>query len=385
MGLVSFFRSWLGFDEDVKTINLTKYRAEAEAINAAAYALFTAIETMAALAANCEYKTYYNGKEQKGLEWARLNFAPNINQSATDFWIEFYTKVLSEDHVLVFPYQDQLIIADYFQITERALNEHTFTNVTRGDFTYNRVFKNSEVIYFEYPIEAAKALRYGLLDRYNKLISCAAEDYENKGGNKVILDIPNAAVGTEKDKKKYDMLMNEHFRKFFKFRNAVLPLHGGITASTLSTNTTESGDFTKLLNDAVTKAALAYRLAPALVTGEVAGIKEAIDWTLTVGIDPLVNAAAELFTARQFSRKQISEGNRIVADTSNIKHIDIFGIASNADKLIASGMLSVDEVRYQAGLQPTGEEWAQKHYITKNYQKVDSLDNNDTTTEKEDK
>ena len=39
----------------------------------------------------------------------------------------------------------------------------------------------------------------------------------------------------------------------------------------------------------------------------------------------------------------------------------------NADKLIASGMMNIDETRDKAGLTPTGEKWARRHYITKNY------------------
>lgn len=37
----------------------------------------------------------------------------------------------------------------------------------------------------------------------------------------------------------------------------------------------------------------------------------------------------------------------------------------NADKLIASGMMNIDETRDKAGLTPTGEKWARRHYITK--------------------
>ena len=47
--------------------------------------------------------------------------------------------------------------------------------------------------------------------------------------------------------------------------------------------------------------------------------------------------------------------------------ISIHAPRERSDKLIASGMLSVDETRDKAGLIPTGEAWAQSHYITKNY------------------
>lgn len=41
-------------------------------------------------------------------------------------------------------------------------------------------------------------------------------------------------------------------------------------------------------------------------------------------------------------------------------------------------MLSPDEAREKAGLTPTGEPWAEKHYITKNYEEAGSKSSEET-------
>lgn len=379
---MGFFRNFLGnlfkVTENGEVIEVNNYVPDKEQLGLMLdiYALHTAVETKANLLANCEYKTYRNGKETRGPMWALLNYQPNDNQSATQFWTEFYCKLFYDGEVLVFPYHDQYIIADSFHRENYAIKEQLFHSITRGDFIYNRSFLMSEVIYVKEQNEAARVLRAGLLSRINALAANAADSIEKSGGEKVFLNVPMNASGNKDFEKNYTDLMNNRFKSFFSNKNAVLPLTNGMQAAFHKTEGEADGvdNIKKLLNSALTQAALAHGLSPALLTGEVAGIKEALDWTLTVGIDPPANAVSEELSNKLWGREEIYKGNFIVADTSNIKHIDIFDIASSADKLISSGFSNVDEVRSAAGLQRTGEDWAQKHYLTKNYQPIDKLE-----------
>jgi hypothetical protein len=120
------------------------------------------------------------------------------------------------------------------------------------------------------------------------------------------------------------------------------------------------------MNDSLARAAQALKLSPVLLTGEVAGIKEAVNFTLTAAIDPLMNAVSEQLSVKYFSKDEIVKGSYIVGDTSNIKHIDIFDVSGAIEKLVGCGY-SPDEVRIYAGGQPTGIPAMQEHYITKNF------------------
>lgn len=341
------------------------------------YALFTAIEMLANLMANCEIKTYRRGKEYKGDLWARLNYRPNVNQTATEFWREFYEKLLYYGEVMVFETADeQMIIADGFNISDYEIKEKYFSDVYRGTFQSYKLYKMSEVLYIRYPNENARALRLGLLARYEKLISAASESYVSGSGNKVLLSIPGAAQGAPGFMENYNDLMDNRFKSFFKSKNAVIPLWNGMQASFASSSAAsrrDVDDITKLVNDAMARAAQAYKLSPALLTGEIAGIKEALNFTLTVALDPLANAISEQLTVKFCNPWEITEQTYIAADTSNIKHIDIFDIATNVDKLISSGFASPDEARVFAGLQATGLESMREHYFTKNYALIDDI------------
>lgn len=376
MGFFNFIKNTFFPPGEGGTVDLKEWKYDKEELGVMIdlYAIFAVVQLKANLLANCELKTYKDGKEFKGLEWTRLNYKPNVNQSATEFWTEVYCKALYEEEgCLVFPVGDQLIIADGFSRDEYAVREQVFSNIYRGDFTYGRSLKMSEVIYLNFHNDSARMLKSGLLSRYNELITSASEAYKKIGGEKILLSVPAVATGDKKAEEDFKDLMNNRFKSFFKNKNSVVPLYRGIQGSFHAAASTgkEVEDIERLTKDAMKQAALAYGISPALVTGEVAGIKEALDWTLTVGIDPAANAVSEELTSKQFSFEKIKAGNFIFADTSNIKHIDIFDIAGNIDKLVACGW-SHDDILGHIGLPKTNEEWAQRHHITKNYQDVNA-------------
>jgi hypothetical protein len=73
-------------------------------------------------------------------------------------------------------------------------------------------------------------------------------------------------------------------------------------------------------------------------------------------------------------------GTYLRIDTSSIKHIDLFGISVAFDKLIASGAYSIDELRVKSGDVALNTDYSKQHYITKNYQKIETLGQEITTT-----
>ncbi|MCM1334285.1 MAG: phage portal protein [Bacteroides sp.] len=373
MGIAEFFERVFGKS---KTVKLSEVDLSAEdeenAVALDAFALFAAVEFAASLMANVEYKTYYAGKEQRGREWARLNFRPNRNQTAGEFWREFYSKLFYEGRALVVENGEDLIIADGFSYEERAVADSFFTDVRRGDYEFYRTFGITDVIYLEYKNETVRQIKSGAFAKLNTLYGEIIRK-NGREGVKGILNVPAQARGRSDFEKLYKELMENRFKSFFKSENAVLPLFDNITFSKVDSSGKYGEykrvmDLTTVYNELIAKAALALGISPALVRGEVAGIGEALDLTLTTLVDPIARIVSQALTTREFTPARIAAGDRIVADTAQIKHVDIFDSAANIDKLIASGYYSIDEVRERAGDRAIGEEWAKRHYITKNYE-----------------
>jgi Phage portal protein. len=169
-----------------------------------------------------------------------------------------------------------------------------------------------------------------------------------------------------------EKIINDRFKKYFSRGNHVLPLFEGYeykseTAESTKKYSNEVTDMKELVGEALARAAQAYKVPVGLIRGDVAGIKDAYTMLLTNCIDPIAAMLSEGFTTAVFSEEEIIDGCEIVADTSNLKHVDIFDMAGSIDKLIASGFLSIDEVRLASGLKPLNEEWSKAHYMTLNY------------------
>lgn len=62
----------------------------------------------------------------------------------------------------------------------------------------------------------------------------------------------------------------------------------------------------------------------------------------------------------------------MTVDTSMLEISGIFASADKLDKVIGSGILSIDEVREKVGERALGTEESQKHFITKNYGTLDA-------------
>ena len=357
-------------DEDgVRRINVRDFKKRETEFCVDAYAIFTVIDFVANLMSNIELQTYYNNKLTEGKEWYRLNIKPNLNQNAKDFWKEFWCKLLYYQEVLVVPIGDQLIIADDFvHHPEYAVKEDIFEQVSRGDLKLVKLFRASEVFYMRYSTVDISTTLKSVMDLYSNLIAHAQEVYEGSGGEKGILNVNSAAAGPEDFEKKYGEWINNRFKSYFSANNAVMPLFRGMTYTGKheSIDSESSNNINDMLNAAIARVANAYKVPPAVLRGEVAGMNDAFNVLLTSCVDPLASMLACELTAKEFDQRAASAGCSIKAFTNNIKHTDIFEVATNFDKLFADGF-SHNELCRLLDMPEVNEPWADRHYITKNY------------------
>lgn len=351
------------------------------AIYVYSYAIYVITDLIASIVSNIEFKTYANNSEEKkGHTWVKLNVHPNINQNSTEF-IKELTKKLLLGEVLIVQVADQLIIADDYTVEEKAVKGNVFTNVRRGEYTFRDKFKAEDVVYLKYQNKAIKEIIANVVSMYENLLKVASDKYARSGEEKGILTIDQA----ERNRKDFDEIMeqvvNKRFKNFYARGNHVLPLFSGYkyesnTSESTKKYSNEITDIKTLFEEALSRVAQAYKVPVGLVRGDVAGIKEAYTMLLTNCIDPIAHAISEEFTYKFFSEEKIIDGYAIEADTTCIKHVDIFDLAASIDKLIASGFLSIDEVRLKSGLRELDTEWSRRHFMTLNYTAIENtLDN----------
>lgn len=333
-------------------------------------AFWTCVNKIANALSKCEFRTYYHHEPVKKGEYYLWNIEPNRNQNASAFLTKLIGKLYLNNEALVVESSGQLYVADDFQKTVYALYDYQFTGVTVDDFTFGRTFYQNEVLYFQLNSLDMRHLVNLLYSSYNELLQYAANAYRKSRGSRGILDIDAQAQAEDDFSDTLHELMTNYFKKFFESENAVLPLYDGYKYTELQSKTYSSEstrDIKALADDIFDFTARAFSFPPSLAKGDVQDTEKATDELLTFCMDPLARMLEKEINRKRNGMAGFLAGNYLWIDTTAVKHIDIFDIAAPVDKLISSGIYSINDIRRVIGEAPIDEEWAKTHFITRNY------------------
>jgi HK97 family phage portal protein len=340
-------------------------------------AFWSIVNKISAALSKCEFKTYINYKEVKGIEYYTWNIEPNKNQNSSSFLHKLISTLYRKNECLVIEVNGQLLVADSYQKQTYALYDYIFTGVTVDELTFERKFYQNEVLYWELNNADMRKLVNGIYENYKTMIAYGMKSYKKSRGSRGILNVDSIAEGKENFQETYEALMNERFKRFFNAENAVLPLFEGYSYTDVGGNKTYTNEGTRdiraMIDDITDFTARALSFPPALAKGDVQDTSKAMDELLTLCIDPLVDKLQVEINRKRNGFEGFKKGNYLKIVTTAVKHIDLFDIATSIDKLISSGTFCVNDIRRVIGEEEIKEEWANQHFITKNYSTVQEL------------
>lgn len=378
MKIIDYFRSIFGKKDAVAAeFNSENYSTE-QSFHLTELALFTAVDFIARSLAKCEFVTVNNNRESRKAEYYLWNYAPNKHQTKIEFFTQAVAKLIFDNELLVIETADnQLMIADGFSKTEHALIDDTFSGVTCRNFTYQRIFPESEVIYLRYNNFALNGLLADMCNTYEQLMLSAQERYNKAVGHKGILELENYSFGDENFAETYNKVLSKQFKSFYSNKNAVMPIFKGMKYSEPSTDAgkttnSEINDIQKLRTEAYTIVGNALHIPPAILSGEASQLSDALDCAIGNAIDPIANMFEQEITKKRFGATEFNKGNYLLIDTTTVRHIDAISQANNLDKSIASGVLTPAQAQKYCNMLPCPDKWANEYYITKNYQTTEN-------------
>ena len=338
---------------------------------------WSATNLMANAISKCEFKTYLKGDEVKKEEYYLWNIEPNKNQNSSAFLHKLIAQLYRHNECLVIEQSGQLIVADSYLKKEYALYEDTFTQVTIKDFTFNKTFKQSEVLFFQLNEVNMRNVVNGLYGSYAKLITYSMNAYQKSKGTKGIFKYDTVPVAGTPEREAFDKLINEKISKWLNSDNAALPLGRGQEWKE-NEKKTYAGESTRdikaMIDDVYDFTARSYGIPPVLLKGDLANIGDnVVDVLLTFAVDPLIDTLQEEINRKRTGYSNFSQGTYLEIDSKSIKHIDLLSVSTAIDKLIASGAFCINDIRKLVGEPVIDEPWAWQHYITKNYATVEEL------------
>lgn len=336
-----------------------------------------AIQILAKMLGKCEIRTFLNNEEIFRDEYYSWNYEPNRNQNKQQFFDKLVEKMFRNGEALIVSGIDgQLYVADVFCTTRSALYGNTYSQVTVDDYTFQRTFHSTDVMYVRPNWKNVNTVLKGLYGSYARLIQYGAKSFLQSHGSKGILNISSIASNAKNFDETLKKLLNEYFKTFFESENAVLPIFDGYTFTETNRsknyNETTTRDIKAMYDDVFDFTARAIGIPPSILKGDVQDNSKAMDELLTVALDPLAGTLESEINRKKYG-KAVLKGSRCMVDTSHIKHVDVFGNAANIDKLVQSGTHTINMILRAMGQPQVNEEWADQHFITKNYSTVQGV------------
>lgn len=272
----------------VKTVSVSEIISDEEVQEAIAnmfmkeLAFYTCVNKIANALSKCEFKTYLKNIEVKGDEWYKWNVEPNQNQNASVFLNKLVEKLYRTNEALVVEINQNLYVADHFLKEEHALYDHKFKGITIDGYTLNKTFYMKDVLYFELNSTNVKKYVDGMNQSYSQLLTCAFKAYQKSRGSRGILKVGAIAQAQQNFEEEFRKLITEHFSKFFKADNAVLPLFDGydyqdISNSSKTYSVENTRDIKALADDTFEFTARAFSFPPSLAKGDVQDTSKATE------------------------------------------------------------------------------------------------------------
>lgn len=365
------------------------------------FALHSGINIIANALSACEVRTFENWEEVHKDQYYKWNFEPNVNMNAAQFKQKLVWSLIFKNECLVIQTgKGDFLIADSYEHDQYAIYQDVFRNVTvctdSGNgvyhpYTFKKTFRMEDVLFYRLSNRNIRALLDQLIEDYSQLLQSAIQKFYKSGGERGVLVIdanaPNASYGKNQDgttrtfNEVYTELINKQFATYFKSPNAVLPMFKGFNYETKGgeaskKSTSEIKDVTDITKEVYDRVGNALQIPPALLRGDVADVTAITKNLITFAIDPIASVI-ETENNRKLYRKEVLNGTYQMVDTSTIMHMSAAELAAASDKMISCGGWNIDEIRKKAGDAPLNTTWSKMHFLTKNYDQMNALEDKD--------
>ncbi|MGE6550306.1 phage portal protein [Bacillus mycoides] len=398
MGLWNLLGNFFKQDGELLDVDASNKRLIIETAYKRLY-IDSAIDLIARSLNGCEFQTYREGKLIKSLNHYQLNVAPNKNENAFEFWHKVVHNLVYHNEVLILCKNGQLWVADsFFRDTTQGFREYTYKNVVVNTEMLPRTYREQDVLYLKFATESINEVIDNLYSSYGQLLSKAIQNYKKNGQRRYLFKGRFISSITDKKSKEASDLFEKQMSDFMdpEKDGAVLfqPENVQMEDKSPETKQIDTRDIKAISKDMLEFVATGFHIPPPILSGMNDGgiVSSAsnptgdLDNFILFALRPLGELIVTEYNRKMFAREQYIAKTYTKFNMDNFKLLDINKLSTAVDKLFAVGGLCINDVLVRLGQEPIEEDWANKRYVTKNYERADldskgSETNNDGTNE----
>lgn len=318
-----------------------------------------------------------NERLRNELYWS-LNVKPNLNETATEFWIEVIQRLIKNSECLICIIGKKFYIADSFQVSNSVMLNQIYSNITitanGGSLKLNDTYTSDEVIHLKAKNKKIRAYMETVMKMHDDVVSAMEAAIKIGKTPKFILKIAGTmpvirtlqADGTEQT------LTIDEFKKNIKNlleseNIEILQASNGLEISQLKIDTAvTSEDVVKIFKEIFEECAFAFDIPKTVFMGEITEKADSTNEFITYAVGWVAEILNDAMNDTLVGKESFLSGEYIWIDLSGFKHRDLVESANYLDKLRSIGF-NLDEIRQAIGWEPLNTPFSQERVITKNY------------------
>lgn len=298
----------------------------------------------------------------------RLNVKANDNDNKTDFRNKVIEKMLLEGEALVVIYNNNFYVADSFTATDTVLGPKRYENVVIDNLSLSRYFTSNEVFHFRYINDKLKRFLNSLDESYAKLFQRLIEVHMRNNQIRFYATFAGVARKDDGTQEKFTKFLHGLEDKIKNDSVVIVPTQKDYeinenAQSYESRSITEVGD---LENMYIRQVANILQVPPLLFSGDLADVTVHNDLYIKHCIRPLMETIASEVNAKYFNATEYMSNQHVRVNSVFAIYNSEFEMAKDAEKMVGSGVWTIDDVLELQGKKRVGDTVTTQRYLTKN-------------------
>ena len=323
-------------------------------------------------------------KETKGDLYWTLNLQPNYNENGTRFIYKLVTKLLTNGTALIIINKKAktnfLYIADKYDASNDILHGKTFKNITISDDEGNslqleKVYDQNNSIYYSLKNDKLTKASKNFKINIAKILKATEKSFIRANTAKWRLKNPGNQPTMIDAETKQPISYEQYTRKIteglLSDEEAIIMLSEMFELINLNKDNNKKLDdfetmFIKTGNTVAQKWSIPLDIFFCFFTEKSTSNNDFITFAVSTYLELLKDG----FNVSLVGKESFLKGEYIKINTTNITHKDVLDCGTGIDKLTAN-RFSRNEINKLLKLPEIDEDWADRHYITKNYQNME--------------
>ena len=347
-----------------------------------------AIDLIARTIAKCEIQTFElkneKIKETKGDLYWTLNLQPNYNENGTRFIYKLVTKLLTNGTALIIINKKAktnfLYIADKYDASNDILHGKTFKNITISDDEGNslqleKVYDQNNSIYYSLKNDKLTKASKNFKINIAKILKATEKSFIRANTAKWRLKNPGNQPTMIDAETKQPISYEQYTRKIteglLSDEEAIIMLSEMFELINLNKdNNKKLDDFETKKKKTGNTVAQKWSIPLDIFWGNKTEKSTSNNDFITFAVSTYLELLKDGFNVSLVGKESFLKGEYIKINTTNITHKDVLDCGTGIDKLTAN-RFSRNEINKLLKLPEIDEDWADRHYITKNYQNME--------------